>query len=365
MNKDLILHIAQAMSNKPSANFSAEDINKAAVVELLKEIGLSEKASLREIREASPRAFSIIEEAIDETLPGKLQDVFGGFAEIRQYARDQEVIFNIEKIGRGRAKLVISKGARAGIYRAARLDSKDFPVKTETYTAAVYRNLEDLLLGYVSLSDMYQDIVEGFEEEIMKDVFNALASGATVAGYGRIGADPDSTYLSTDKESLINALDKVIPYVKAYGVPTIFGSYAALANIYNPVVGTSWALNQDAADIRENGFVKVYKGIRVVEVPNYLVDLNNDKWLYDPSYVFVVPSDLKPVKIAMKGETYIKENSDAVGGEKWNAHKMMGVGIAMANNFAVIKISDLVEEGEKFAVSERNATDYNHPYKAN
>lgn len=39
---------------------------------------------------------------------------------------------------------------------------------------------------------------------------------------------------------------------------------------------------------------------------------------------------------------YIKKNEQAVGSEKWEAHKLIGVGLAMANNFAVITVTDAV-----------------------
>ena len=168
-----------------------------------------------------------------------------------------------------------------------------------------------------------------------KEVFEALATGTPVAGYPRIKSG-DSSIVSTTKDGLAASLDKVLPYVKQYGIPTIFGSYAALSNIYNPLAASSGYPNvEDSADIRRYGFVQVYKGVRCVELPNYLV---NGTWAYDPRYVFVMPSDVKPVKVALKGEMYIQKNVQAVGSEKWEAHKMIGVGVAMANNYAIIKI---------------------------
>jgi hypothetical protein len=88
----------------------------------------------------------------------------------------------------------------------------------------------------------------------------------------------------------------------------------------------------------------MYKGVRVVELPNYLVDNSNDEWFYDPSYVFVIPSGVKPVKIALKGELQIQRNAHAVGSEKWEAHKLIGVGLAMANNYAVIQVNELKKQ---------------------
>lgn len=345
---ELVKHIAEARQGRPTTNFSASDVNSAAVAERLKALGIPENATGREIRAHRDEAFALIEEAVDEILPQSLQDIFGRFAEVRTFPRDAEVVFNIEKVGRNRAKLVISRGSRGGIYRTARLANKDFGVQTRVYTAASYVELEDILLGRTSLGERYNDILEGFQEELRREVFNALAAGAPLSGYDRINGG-EASNVTTTLSALGTAIDKVVPYVKAYGVPTIFGSYAAISAISNPVSNTAL----DSADIREKGFVQMYKGRQVVELPNYLTSLSNDEWFYDPSYVFVIPGDIKPVKIALRGEAYRQDNKSAVGTEKWELNKRMGVGIARANNFAVIKVSDITE---KFAPA--NASDF-------
>ena len=338
MNNELKQVLIAALNGvAASANFSAEETDKAAVNALLKEIGITENSTGREIRAKEDLAFALIEEAVDEILPKKLEGVLQEFAEVRQFARDAEVLFNIEKIGKNRAKLTISKGARGGIYRAAKLDRKYFSVDTTIQTVAVYVTLEEIILGTLSLAELYSNILEGFEEIVYKEVFNALASGRAVAGYDRIEKDGSAT---TVKADLGKAIDKVMPYVKQYGIPTIFGSYQALTNLANPA--SEWHPElHDSAERRQYGFVQLYKGSKVVELPNYLVDNKNDTWFYDPKYVFVLPSGIKPVKVALKGDLTLVRNTSAVGSEKWEAHKLIGVGVAMANNFAVIEVSDL------------------------
>ena len=337
MNKELKQVLIAALNGvAASANFSAEETDKAAVNALLKEIGIDENSTGREIRAKEDLAFALIEETVDEILPKKLEGVLQEFAEVRQFAKDAEVLFNIEKIGKNRAKLTISKGARGGIYRAAKLDRKYFSVDTTVQTVAVSVTLEEIILGTVSLAELYSNILEGFEEIVYKEVFNALASAKPVAGYDRIGHDAPTTV----KASLGAAIDKVMPYVKQYGIPTIFGSYQALTNLANPA--SEWHPElSDSAEKRQYGFVQLYKGAKVVELPNYLVDNKNDKWFYDPKFVFVLPSGVKPVKVALKGDLTLIRNNTAVGSEKWEAHKLIGVGVAMANNFAVIEVTDL------------------------
>ena len=335
MNKELKLGLVAALENRPSASFSAEEVNEAAVKAIMAECGLDENSSARDFRAVEDKAFALIEEAIDEILPKKLEQVLGEFAEVRQFARDAEVVFNIEKIGKNRAKLTIAKGARGGIYRVAKLDKKWFSPSTSVETVAVYVTLEEIILGTMSLSELYNNVLEGFEEKIYKEVFNALAAGQSAAGTGY-----NAITTNTTKATLGSAIDSVLPVVKAYGIPTIFGSYAALSNIYNPLAASSGYPNvEDSADIRRYGFVQVYKGVRCVELPNYLV--GDDDWFYDDDKVFVVPSGVKPVKVALKGDLTLIRNTQAVGSEKWEAHKIVGVGVAMANNYAVLTVTDL------------------------
>ena len=338
MEKELKTLLINALQNKASANFSAEDVNSAAINALAKKLNLPEDASTRDFRACEAQAFALIEESVDTILPKKLEEVLGEFAEVKSYARDAEVVFNIEKIGKNRAKLTISKGARGGIYRAARLDSKFFSPVTGVETVAIYVTLEELILGTMSLAELYNNILEGFQEIIYKEVFNALASAAPVAGYPRIDGG-NAGNVSTTKAALGGALDKVLPYVKQYGIATIFGSYAALSDLENPASASHPEL-EDSKDKRNVGIIRIYKGVRIVELPNYLVDSSNKSWFYDPKFVFVLPSGAKPVKVALKGEMYIQKNTQAVGSEKWEAHKIVGVGLAMANNFAVITVTD-------------------------
>lgn len=338
MTNETKMGLIAALLNQPSTNFNAEDVNNAAITAIYKELGLSENPSAREIRAVEPRAFALIEEAVDEILPKKLEQVLGEFAEVKSFARDAEPLFNIDKIGKNRAKLTIAKGARGGIYRAARLDSKYFSLKTHVETVAVYVTLEDLLLGTASLSELFDNVLEGMQEIVYKNVFEALAAGESAASseYNAVKYN-SGTAIAATTAALAPALDEVLPIVKQYGIPTIFGSYEVLSKLNNEGIENHPEL-KDSEDKRNYGFVQIYKGVKVVELPNYLVDNSNKTWFYDTKTVFVIPSGVKPVKVALRGDLTIQRNESAVGSEKWEAHKLIGVGVAMANNYAIIKI---------------------------
>lgn len=354
MNENLRKLLISTFEGKEITNkFSVEQTEEAAFNALLEELQLTKDSSLRDIRAKEAAAFAIIEQTIDEILPKKLQGVLQEFAEVRTFGRNDEVVFDISKLGKNRAKLTISKGARGGLYRAARYSSTHFSVTTSILTAGVNITLEEIIAGKITLGELWNNILEGFQEGIYKEVFNALAVGVPVAGYNRItggltgngtagqpGPDSGSDRILTVKADLAKSIDAVMPYVRQYGNAMVFGSYQALSVLENPT--SEWHPEmQDSAERRNFGHISIYKGAQLVELPNYLIDNTNKEWFYDPSYVFVLPVGVKPVKVALKGETLIQRNTEPTGDERWDANKLIGVGIAMANNFAVIKVSDI------------------------
>lgn len=333
MTKEQLLVIKNGLKPQVSSNFSTADANTAAIKALCEAAGISSEASLKEVRR-NPAAFAIIEEAIDEMLPMDLQNVFGQFAEVKTFARDAEVVYKTENVGKRRARLSVTKGARGGIYKAARLDNKHFQMETSVYTVAVYVTLEDIILGTYTLSELYSNVLDGFEQIVYKDTITALQSAKNVA------PSANSFTVDSGSNTLEAALDNAIQIVRAYGDPIIIGFRKAIASIGNvtTVAGAAKRPTADADDIRNNGFVQLYKGVPVVEIPNYLADeTNSDFIIGDTEYMFVLPANAKPVKIAFKGELELVENKQATGSEKWEAHKMMGVGVALANNICTIK----------------------------
>lgn len=324
-NELLTLFKAAMLPNK--ANFSATDANEAAINAILDTYGLK-NASVREIRSRQEEVFAVMEEAIDELLPKAVENIIGGFAEIRTFARDAEVLFEIKGRGKNRARMSITEGARGGVYKARRLDTKTMQVPVKVETVGVYITLEEIISGTVSLAELMANITNGFVERIYIKAIEALRTAKTIA--------PAANVLSGNGFSADN-MDKLVSIVSAYGTPMIMGFRAAISKITN---GTGWATNPNAPaldndDIRNRGFVTIFHGVPVVELPNYLVDETNAEFVFKEGDIFVVPTEGKPVKVALKGETVITEFTQPSGSIEQNAHRMLGVGMLLANNVCV------------------------------
>ena len=324
-----------AMVPADPSKFSAVDANEAAVNAILETYGL-ENASAREIRAHKAEIFAMIEEVVQEQLPKAITDIVGGFTEVKTFARDAEPIFEIRGLGKRRARLGIIEGSRGGVYKARRLDNKSFQVTTKTWTVKVFVTLEDILLGNYSLAELMANIRDGFVEKIYIAAVQALRTAKTHAPAANIDAGNGFV-----KETV----DRLISIANQYGDAIIMGFRPAISKIDN---GAGWATvpnhtTADADDIRNRGFVTMYKGIPVVELPNYLADENNTNWVFKEGDMFILPATSKPVKVAMKGDLVIIEDPHPSGSVEQNAHRMMGVGLTLVNDVCVYTDEDIVD----------------------
>lgn len=311
-----------------TSKFSTQDANNAVINAILENYGLKD-ATAREIRARQAEIFGLIEETIEELLPEAITDIVGGFAEVRTFARDAEVVFEIKNVGKARLKRGIVAGARGGIYKARRLDNKSFQVPVKVETVGNLVTLEDILLGRHTLGDLFAIIQDGFVERIYLHCIEALRTAKTLAPAANIksGNGFDG-----------KALDELIRIAGAYGTPIIMGFRSAIAKINN---GISWSKTSeditkiDLDEIRTRGIVTVYHGVPVVELPNYLVDETNAEFVFKEGDIFVLPTDAKPIKVAMKGDLHIEENKHPSGSMEQQAHRLVGVGLYLANDICV------------------------------
>jgi hypothetical protein len=320
----------------PGINFA--DAQSATINALTEFYGL-EDLSPREIKANKTYIMALIEEVIDEILPEKLADRVGDFAEIKQYARDAEVVFHVKGVGKRRAYLSIKKGARGGLYQAARLDDFQLTLPTWTETVGVFVTLEEILLGRYSLVELMNNILDGFTERLYVQVVEALQAAVVPAANRGSAAGIDN-----------ETLDDIIRVVSAYGRPMIMGFHEVVQKLNNvpgflPANAFPNVPVQDLDEIRGRGYVGIYKGAPIVLLPNYVVnEFTNADWLLNEGMLFILPAGERPVKVAMKGELHLQEVLHPTGSAEWNAHKILGVGLLLQNNIGLYVDTDAREK---------------------
>lgn len=328
--------LIKALRGQSIAEFSSKDVNAHAISKIYETLGIDEKTSDKALLYRKSEVFEIISEIIQDILPKDITNIMGSFAEVKEFERNAEVQFQIKGAGKKRARLTIQKGARGGIYRAARIDNRFLGLDVETETVGMFVSLEDLLLGTVSLAELYQNILQGFEEKIYEGIVAALRTAKTLAPASHIfsgsGVDLDD-------------VDEAIRIASAYGDNIVLiGFKSMLSKLSNMSTISGSQPNvavEDINDIRAAGRVRLYKGTPVLELPNYILyDGATASWTFKEHDLFVLPGDAKPVKVAMKGQLVMEETSHPSGSKVWNAHRMIGVGLLLADNVCIVTDSD-------------------------
>lgn len=336
MNKarlEAVRLLTLAAQNKPSADFSVEEINQSAINALNKYF---EGRSMRRLREED---FEIIEEVLEEVTPRAVEDIIGQFAEVRTFGRQEQVMFAVKNVGGRRVMNAIVPGARAGIYKAKRLDNRHLTVDTYVETVGYALSLEDILSGRVLISDYVRLVTQGFVEVVYQRMITALRTAAAAA--------PSANRAEkAGVEGNLSALDQVIRIVAAYGTPTIFAFETAASQLHNTGMTehSPSRATQDLVDIREYGHVIKYKGRNVVVLPNFLTDNSNSQWVFREDEMFILPANEKPIKVAFHGNLHIQPVNIPSGGVEYHAHREMGVAV-LANN-AIGSFIDTDQSGD-------------------
>ena len=102
-----------------------------------------------------------------------------------------------------------------------------------------------------------------------------------------------------------------------------------------------------------NGRLQSYKGRKVVVLEQGFQDETNSKKVIDPGYCWIIPSgaNTKPVKIAMEGDTLIREVENADWSKEIQVYKKIGVVCMMTNDICSYVDSSLLGQMETWKLT--------------
>jgi len=314
-----------ALNVIPSKDYSSADAKRAFDGEVANNFGCKNMADFMRIK---PDIFELLQEMADEYLPARLNATLAQFAEIRQVAQGSKVEFKIRK-GWQRGKSFVTQVAPSGQYETFRLDVSQFTVPVKAYGAGAVVEWERFLNGQESFVELMQIIAEGIEDRIYEQIQGLLQ--------GQANAMPTAN-VESDNKFVAAKMDNLLAVVRAYGRPEIWCTQEFAATITNQVGFQAVTPNIPAADlddIRNQGYVGMYHGARVIVLPQSFKDETNAEKIMNPQYAYVIPAgEERIVKIIMEGDTQIREYDKDSGGMDWSTGIQMykKVGLAVVTN---------------------------------
>lgn len=276
-------------------------------------------------RENKNIIFNLIEVGLDEVLPTKVLQNYGQFADVKTFAQGDKPIFKVRitEASKARAKQFVTRVGLAGRYEVFKLDGRTLEVPTGAFGGAAQIGFEEFLDGFITMSDVYDLVLEGLDEAVYREIAKALVAMVEDNAFNAYNKTSGQTFDETEFDRLLATAD-------AYGQSTIYCTFEFAATM-NPTNTGMWSDNMKD-EKWNNGYFTRYKRHNVIVLPQSFEDTTNAKKVIDPSYAWIIPTGAeKPVKIAFEGQTAVREHENADWSREIQTYKKLGVAVYNTN----------------------------------
>ena len=331
--KELALH---AVRGTAPTNFAKEDVN-GALRDAMNELA----GDLNQFMKNRYDIYAIIIKAAEEYVPKRVIQELSMFADVVNVPQGQTAEFK-RKLGRNRAKSFLTQVGLSGVYETFRLDADKVSIKAHAVGGAARIDFERFLDGYETMTDLMEIINEGLVEAVYCEVQKALQAAWNAQSAPTANRHTAASFDAT-------AMQKMIGVVKAYGAGAVIFATPQFVEDMGPDAIVPGTENYqgiyhpgDIDDIHLKGRISIFRGTPIVELPQSFVDEQNDKWVLDSQYAYILPTGgEKVVKVVFEGTTQIYDWKNKDNSMEIHTYKKMGVAIMAYNNWAIYQNTSL------------------------
>lgn len=327
--KELALHAAR---HTAPTNYSCENVDDALAGEFRKMA-----SSINEFQRNKYDIFEIMIETTDEVVPKKVIDQVAMFAEVKTVAQGQKAMFK-RKAGKNRARKFLTQVGLSGVYETFRLDAESFEVAAHAVGGAGTIDFERMLDGAETMSDVMDVITEGLTDAAFYEIHRALQAAFSAAGRPAANKKLVNSFDAQKMQELIGVVraygqGAVIfacpEFIAAMGPDAIVPPAAAIQGVYSP---------DDIDAIHRTGYIKIFRGCPVIEIPQSYTDNSNTTTQINPQYAYVLPTGgEKVVKLVFEGQTQMWDQINRDQSIEINAYKKMGAAVISHHNWGIYK----------------------------
>ena len=338
--KELAIHAAKGTA---PTEYTSSQVNEA-LVDGLK--GLA--GSINQFMKNRYDIYEIIIAAAEEVVPNKVIDALGIFAEVKQVAQGQKAMYKRSGLGKARAKQFLTQVGLSGVYETFRLDSETFEVGAHAIGGAVTIDFERMLDNAETMAEVMEVLTEGLVDSVFVEVQKALLEVVDNAK----DFLPENNYYEGGYDS--KELFKLITTVKAYGGNAVIFATPEFVNEMGadeivPVSGNLPGVYhpQDIDAIHNQGYINIFRGTPIVQLPQSFTDETNSKVVMRPDLAYIFPAGKERiVKVTMEGETQINDFKNRDNSMEIHVYKKIGVGMISYNNWAFFRNTSLYDPAE-------------------
>ena len=333
--KEIALHAAKGTA---PATFTVEQVNPA-FADGLKELA----GTVNQFMKNRYDLYDIIIEIADEIIPKRVIDALGSFAEIKTVEQGQKATFK-KKLGRQRAKKFLTQVGLSGVYETFRLDNEHFELGAHAVGGGATIDYERMMDGAESLPEVMDILTEGLTDAVFLEVQKALRAAFNASARPAANKFTGNSFISAEMVKLMGVVrsygDNVVifappEFIAAMGADAIVPVGTNIAGVYHP---------QDIDAIHNTGYINLFRGAPIVEIPQSFVDENNVSTWIDPQLAYLLPTGKeKVVKVVLEGPTQMSDYKNRDNSMEVFAYKKMGCGILAHHNWAIYQNTGIAQ----------------------
>ena len=332
--KQLAIYAAKGQA---PTNFSVENVDEALAD------GLREMAgSVNQFMKNRYDIYEIIIQAADEIVPNKVIDAVGMFAEVQQVPQGTKAMFKT-KLGRMRAKKFLTQVGLSGVYETFRLDTGRFEVAAHAIGGGCTIDFERMLDGAENMAELVSLLTEAQPDAVSQEVQRALRAAVNQTGVPANNRANVTVGNDFDGEEMM----KLISTVRAYGSgaiifapPEFVAAMGADAIVPIPQNGNYGGVYhpQDIDAIHNTGYINLFRGTPIVQIPQSFTDESNTTTWIDPQLAYVLPTGgERVVKVVFEGQTQVYDWVNPDQSMEIMTYRKLGAAILAYHNWAIYK----------------------------
>ena len=338
--KELAVYSAKGQA---PTNFSVENVDEA-----LRD-GLRELAgSINQFMKNRYDIYDIIIEAADEIVPNKVIDAVGIFAEVKQVGQGQKALFRT-RLGKTRARKFLTQVGLSGVYESFRLDNGTFEVSAHAIGGACSIDFERMLDGAENMQELVALLTEAQTDAVYQEVQRALRAAVSQSGVpanNRANVTVGNTFDGAEMMKLISTVRAYGNGAVIFAPPEFIAAMGADAIVPVPVSGNYGGVYhpQDIDAIHNTGYINIFRGTPIVQIPQSFVDEKNVETWIDPQLAYVLPTGgERVVKVVFEGNTQIWDFANADQSMEIHTYRKLGTAILAYHNWGIYKNADITQ----------------------
>jgi hypothetical protein len=269
----------------------------------------------------------IIKENVKEVLKQRTDGALDIFADVAYVPHGTKKEYNVR-----RGHLKVEYVALGTEIRRQKIYKGKVSAQPQALGAAVYTEWDDILSGR---AESFTDLINEIADKILEQVMFTIQSAFVTAMQNAPAANKYTGAFS------LAQVKNVANTVSAYGRPVIIGTSTALSNITSDTNFKAAMSDNMKDEFNRNGFIGVWEGKALVQLPNTFTDETNTQWVLSNSYLYIVPVNAdKPVKVTFEGgPEMLEQQSFEDGSVTKKTLQKVGVNVLQVPNLGLVTIS--------------------------